>query len=102
MTQIKALEKLHRIEKSQLVSIRGSFFKPLLSDPFLIRGILSILSKKIFRVFILSLVLSSVEGCFRDHNFCLPYSLARRSLRRRGLSSVFGCLSSGLFVTSIL
>jgi hypothetical protein len=55
MTQIKALEKLHRIEISQLVSIRGSFFKPLLSDPFLIRAILSILSKKNFRVFVLSL-----------------------------------------------
>jgi hypothetical protein len=39
MTQIKALEKLPRTEKSWLVSIRGSFFKPLLSDPLLIREI---------------------------------------------------------------
>jgi len=32
MTHIKALEKLHGLGTSQLVSIRESFFKPLLSD----------------------------------------------------------------------
>jgi hypothetical protein len=32
MTHIKALEKLHGLGTSQLVPIRGSFSKPLLSD----------------------------------------------------------------------
>jgi len=32
MKRIKALEKLHGLETSELVPIRGSFFKPLMSD----------------------------------------------------------------------
>ena len=32
MTHIKALEKLHGLGTSQLVPVRDSFFKPLLSD----------------------------------------------------------------------
>jgi hypothetical protein len=47
MTRIKALGKLSRIEKSWLVSIRDSFFKPLLSDHFFIREILFTLLNKI-------------------------------------------------------